>query len=81
MEVLKFFTIGSNKHVAHEKSVIGTSADDSNLNLVILIPSCKAIDNVDPISRIKIINCPLTINSPDLLKRISVVDYLRIWGT
>ena len=52
VEMLKFFWIGSDKHVAHEKSVVGTSADDSDLDLVLLVPSCITIDNVNSISRI-----------------------------
>lgn len=47
METLEFFRTGANQHVAHEKSVIGTRRDNPHADSVALVPSCKAVDDVD----------------------------------
>lgn len=49
VEVFEIFSIRSNEHIAHEKSVIGTSAYDSNLDSIFLVPSGETIDNIDTI--------------------------------
>jgi hypothetical protein len=75
MEVLEIFSVRSNKHISHEESMIGTSADNSDSDSVLLVPSGKPIDNVDPISGVQVVNCSLAVNSPDLLiKRLAKED-------
>ena len=69
MEVLEIFSIRSNKHISHEESMIGTSADNPDPDSVLLVPSCKPINNVDPISGVQVVNCSLAVNSPDLLRK------------
>ena len=56
----------SDEHVAHEQGMIGTSANDSDPDAVLLVPSCKSVDNVDTISGVEVINSTFTIDSPDL---------------
>jgi hypothetical protein len=46
--------------------MIGTSANDSDLDAVLLVPSCKPVDNVDTISGVEVIDSTFTIDSPDL---------------
>lgn len=74
MEVLKIFAIRADKHVAHEKSVVGTSTDDSDLDLVLLVPSCVTVDDVDAVSCVEVINGTLSVNSPDLQIELSAID-------
>jgi hypothetical protein len=66
VEVLKIFPFRADKHVAHEKSVVGTSADNSDLDPVFLVPSCKTVDDVNSVSCVEIINSTFTVDSPNL---------------
>jgi hypothetical protein len=66
--MLKIFSIRANKHISHEQSMVGTSADNSNFDLVLLVPSCKSVDDVDSISCVQVVNGSLTVDSPDLLQ-------------
>ena len=70
MEVLEIFTIRSDKHVTHEESMIGTGADDPDLDPVLLIPSCEAVYNVDTISSVEIVDGTFTVDSPDLMAKL-----------
>jgi hypothetical protein len=67
VEVLKVFALWANEHVAHEQCMVGSSTDDADLDAVLLVPSGKTIDDVDAISGVEVINCTLTVDSPDLL--------------
>jgi len=69
--MLKIFPVRSDKHISHEKCMVGTSAYNPDLDLVFLVPSCKAIDDIDTI--VQVIDCSLTINSPDLINQISIM--------
>ena len=64
--MLKIFSIGSDEHISHKQSVVGTSTNNSDLDLVLLVPSCEAVDNVDSISCVQVINGTFTVDSPDL---------------
>lgn len=66
VKVLKILAIRSDEHVAHEKSVVGTSTDNSNLDLVLLVPSCESVDDVDTVSCVQIIDGTFSVDSPDL---------------
>ena len=46
--------------------MVGSGTDDSDLDLVFLVPSCEAVDDVNPIPRVQIIDRALAVNSPDL---------------
>lgn len=66
MEVFEVLSLRSNEHISHEESVVGTSADDSNLDPILFVPSCKAVYNVDTISGVQVINGTFSVDSPDL---------------
>lgn len=70
MEVLKILAIRSDEHISHEKSVIGTSANDSDLDLVFLVPSCEAVYDVDTVSSVQVIDGTFSVDSPDLFEEI-----------
>ena len=65
-EVLKLFAVGTNEHVAHEESMVSTRADNTNVDPVTLVPSCVAIDNVDAVARVEVVDCSLAVDTPDL---------------
>lgn len=52
LEVNELFPWWADEHVAHEESMVGTSADDSDSDSVLLIPSCISINNIDAVSGI-----------------------------
>ena len=67
VEVFKILAIWADQHVAHEESVVCTRADNANLDLVLLVPSCETIDNVDAVAGVEVIDSTLTVNLPDLM--------------
>jgi len=71
--MLQFFSIRTNEHISHKESVVGTSANDSNLDPVFFIPSCKAVDDINAISCVQVINSTFSVNSPYLRNAISKV--------
>jgi hypothetical protein len=66
LEMLKILWIWADEHVAHEKGVVGAGANDADLDLVRLVPSCEAVDDVDAISCVEVINSSLAVDLPDL---------------
>ena len=50
MEVLKVFSLRPNEHVTHEESMVGTSADNPDLDSIFFVPSCKTIDDINAVS-------------------------------
>lgn len=66
MEVLQLFARGPNKHVPHEEGVVGTGADDPHADAVSFIPAGEAIDNVDAIASIQVVDGSFSVDLPDL---------------
>ena len=64
--MLKLFAVGTNEHVAHEESMVSTRADNTNVDPVTLVPSCVAIDNVDAVASVEVVDCSLAVDTPDL---------------
>ena len=54
---LKFFFSRSDEHVAHEKSVIGAGADNSDTDSFFEVESGVSVDDVEPLSGVEIISC------------------------
>jgi len=51
--------------------MVGTGADDSNIDPVSLIPASEAIDNVDSIPGVEIVDGAFSVDSPDLPRKRS----------
>lgn len=66
VEVLELLAGGSDKHVAHEESMVGTGADDSDADAVLLVPAGETIDNIDTASGVEVVDSTLTVDLPDL---------------
>jgi hypothetical protein len=80
VEVLQLSSGRADKHVAHEESVVGTRADNADLDPVALIPAGETIDDVDAVTGVEVVNGTLTVDEPDLDMRWKVskrFDYLR----
>ena len=68
VEVLEFFGRRSDKHVAHEESMVGARADDTDADTVAFIPSSKTINHVYAVSGVEVVDSTLTVDTPDLKK-------------
>lgn len=66
VEVSKLLARGADQHVAHEKSMVGTGADNANADTVALIPAGVTIDNIDAVTGVEVVDSTLTVNAPDL---------------
>ena len=66
MEVLELGGRWADQHVAHEESVVGTSANNSDLDPVALIPAGETIDNVDAVAGVEVVDSALAVDTPDL---------------
>jgi hypothetical protein len=66
VEVLELFSRGTNQHVAHEQSMVGASADNAHADPVALVPAGEAIDDVDALAGVEVVNGTLTVDAPDL---------------
>ena len=64
--MFQLFSRRPNEHVPHEKSMICTSADDSDIDAILLVPSGEAVYHIDAISSVQIIDSPFAIDFPDL---------------
>lgn len=64
--MFKLLSCRSDQHVAHEESMVGTSADNSDAYPVALVPAGKSINNIDAISGVQVIDSTLTVDTPDL---------------
>jgi len=46
--------------------MVGAGADNAHLDSVALIPSCEAVDDVDSVSGVQIVNGTFSVDLPDL---------------
>lgn len=59
----------ANEHVTHEQRVVGSGADNAHIDPVTVIPACEAIDDIDPISGVEIVDGTFAVDEPDLSGR------------
>jgi hypothetical protein len=72
MEGLEVFPTRSDEHVAHEQGMVGTGANDSDIDPVPLIPASEAVDNVDAISGVEVVDSAFSVDAPDLPRKAKV---------
>lgn len=58
----------ADEHVAHEKSMISTGADDANIDPVSFIPTSEAIDDINSVPGIQIVDGAFSVDFPHLSK-------------
>lgn len=46
--------------------MVGSGADDADIDAVSLIPSCEAVDDVDAIPCVQVVDGALSVDFPDL---------------
>lgn len=66
VEVLQLLAAGPDEHVAHEESMVGTSADNTDVDAVTLVPAGETIDNVDTVAGVEVVDSTLTVDTPHL---------------
>ena len=66
--MLELLVRWANEHIAHEESMIGAGADDSNVDPVSFIPAGEAIDDIYSVPGIQIVNGALSVDFPHLQK-------------
>lgn len=71
-EVSELLLGGSDQHVSHEQSVVGSGTDDSHLDSVLGVPSSVGIHNVDSLSGVEVVNGSLSVDEPRLLGQLLV---------
>lgn len=53
--------------------MVGTGTDDPDVDAVPLIPASKAIDHIDAIARVEVVDGTLAVDSPDLSLPVSYI--------
>ena len=51
--------------------MVCSGADDSNIDTISLIPSSKAINNIDSVSGVQIVDSAFPVDLPDLWRQTS----------
>ena len=66
LEVLELLARRPDEHVPHEERVVGARADDAHPDPVLLIPSRVAVDDVDAIPGVEVVDGTLAVDLPHL---------------
>jgi hypothetical protein len=66
VEVFQLLAAGPDEHVTHEESMVGTSADNTNVDAVALVPAGETIDNVDAVTGVEVVDSTLAVDTPHL---------------
>ena len=64
--MFQLFSCRSDKHISHEESMVGTGADNADVDAVLLVPASIAIYDVDSISGIEVVDGSFSVDLPDL---------------
>lgn len=67
VEVLELLGCRADQHVTHEQGMVGTGADDTDIDTIALVPAGKTVNDVDTIPGVEIVDGTLTVDSPDLI--------------
>ena len=66
VETLELFCRRADQHVAHEEGMVGTGADNAHADAVALVPAREAVDDIDAVAGVEIVDSALAVNTPDL---------------
>lgn len=56
----------ANEHSPHEEGVVGTSAHNADIESIALVPPGKAVNDIDAISGVEVVDGAFSIDAPDL---------------
>lgn len=71
-EALKLLTVGSDEHVVHEQGVVGSCADDANLDAVLRLPTGEAVKDVDVLAGVEVVDGTLSIDLEGVLVHLDI---------
>lgn len=71
-KVLELLACGPDEHIVHEQSVVGTGADDANLDAVLGVPASKAVKDVDVVAGVEVVDGALTVDLKGVLVHLDV---------
>jgi len=78
VEVFELFTAWADKHVAHEESVVGASANDTDIDAVALVPAGVTINDIDSVPGVEVVDSALAVDLPDLRAVVSIEHLFHI---
>ena len=64
--MLKLLWPRPDEHVPHEESMVGTSANNPDVDPVAFVPSCKSINDVNAATGVQVVNSTFSVDPPDL---------------
>jgi len=93
VEVLKLFSAWADKHVPHEKSMVGAGTDNADVDSVSGVPSCVTVNDVDAVSGVEVVDSTFSVDfpclfghglvnrsPPDVVFRRRLLDYSLVTG-
>ncbi len=66
MKRLELFPRWTDEHIPHEQSMVRSGAYDADIDAVPFVPACEAIDDVDSVSGVQVVNSALAVDFPNL---------------
>ena len=69
VEGLELLGRWADEHVPHEQCMIGSGAHDTDIDAVPLVPSSEAVNDVDSVPCVQVIDGTLSIDSPNLERK------------
>jgi hypothetical protein len=66
MEMLQLFSPRSDQHVAHEESMVSTSAHHADAYPVALVPASISVNNINAVPGVEVIDRTFAVDAPDL---------------
>jgi hypothetical protein len=74
VEVLELLWGRADEHVPHEEGMVGASTNNTDTDTVSLIPAGVAIDDIDTVAGVEVVDSTFTVDTPDL-QRVSHQPY------
>lgn len=62
-QLLRF---GPDEHVPHEQRMVGTSTDNTDFDSVAFIPTSKAIDDINSVPSVQVVDGTFAVDPPNL---------------
>lgn len=66
VEVLKLLAGRADEHVSHEEGMVGASADDTDADSVLFVPASIAVNDIDAVAGVEVVDGTLSVDFPDL---------------
>ena len=66
MKVVQFFPRWADEHVSHEQGMVGSGADNSNIDPIAFVPAGITVNHINTVSGVQIINCTFPVDFPHL---------------